>query len=857
MGTRAFFCTLLASALTLSFAGCAPGPASPTATKRPRPSTSVPTATLVPAATASPSPTSPSEPQVVGEIVLRSLPGVGHSPQAITVLDGRAYVVNRNTGNVSVIEGGEVVKVIAVGDAPVAAAADPATGLVYVANETDHSISIISGDQVVSTVPAPRHPACVASLDGRLYTGGRRDNLLMVLDGVTGEAINSVPLEGHIGIFALATNPATNLLYASVYDSVQIVDLDSLTVVAQLEHDVYTTLGADPIAGGFFVGEYDAKTNTHYLVKYAAFGQKELGRTPVGGAPRGMAVDTQRGRIYVANSGSNDVSVIDAYTMRLLATVPAGLRPVDVAVEGDHVFVVNADSDSVAAIDGESNRLSSVVPVSIMARGMAVHPDTGRLYVACASTNSVFVLEDEQVVDEIPVGLHPAEVAFSPDATELFVLNYVGGNVMVVSTSDNHILKTAQVGRLPQGLAIAPDTGQLYTSDALLDAEDQRLLRRAELATIYGSMVKPVDIQVDAQAGRAYMIASNGVPGSNSGLIVYIVDLKSGERVEASVGGLSMTGLALDPWSQCIFSTAARFGRYELIVNDPRTFERTASLGLPEYPAALAYNSETYHLFVCLVDTQNTPGGSAELWVIDSRGLGTVARLRLPDQADVSYQYELAVDAARGYVYVADTQRGTVHVVRDVSLEPPPSPTPAHTPTPWPTQTPHPQPSSTVASIIEASCKHAPGAPFEPYWASDIVLRTGLACPVGEMASGFVAEQAFERGHMLWREADHTVFVFYGDGLWNSFPDRWHEGMAEYGCEASAPANLLQPKRGFGLVWCEEQGVGEKLGWATNRERGHTGAWQVFEQGQMIAAGGRSAIYAMLQNGTLLEYSAP
>jgi hypothetical protein len=397
----------------------------------------------------------------------------------------------------------------------------------------------------------------------------------------------------------------------------------------------------------------------------------------------------------------------------------------------------------------------------------------------------------------------------------------------------------------------------LYVSDLLLDADSLRLLQRIELLTIYHSTVKPVHIQADPITGRAYLVASNGVPGSNSGLIVYVVDMKSGEQVEDRIGGISMTGLVVDPEGQHVFSTAGRFGYYELIVNDATSLKQVAVLGLPKYPAALAYNPGTHHIFVCLTHTSNPavePG--VELWVLDSRGLGTVTHLQLPGEPEFGDPYALTVDTLRGYVYLSDTHRGTVHVIRDVSLPPPPSPTPTYTPTPWPTLAPQPKPSPTATVAAEVTCEQAPGRRFDRHWSDDTSLRLGLGCPVQGMQSGFMAEQAFERGHLIWQEADRTIFVLYNDGVWRSFPDRWQEGMPEYSCDAVPPGSLLQPKRGFGLVWCSEKGVKEGLGWATDDERGYTNEWQVFERGDMIASGARAIIYALFADGTFLEYPA-
>jgi len=649
------------------------------------------TSPTLPTTTIAPSPTSPDTLQFIGEIPLRSLPGVGHAPQAIAALNGRIYVANRGSDNVSVIEGEKVTAVIPVGDKPVALAADEKTGLVYVANEGDETVSILSGNKVVKTVPAVKSPACLAALDGRLYVGGRGENTLAVLDGLSGERVASLPLPAPIGILALAVNPTTRLLYASVYDSAQIVDLDTMTIVAQLQRPVYLTLEADPVHGGFFVDEYDATSNTHYLVNYAAFGQQELGRVPVGGDPRGMAVDAKTGRIYVANSWTNDVSVIEGGSLRLLATVPVGLRPLDVAIDDKgQAYVVNADSENVAILDAEAGRLRTVVPLALLPYGMVADPNTGRLYVACASTNSVFVLEKQRVIAEVPVGLHPTEVALSADCAQLFVLNHVSGDLSVISTHDHRVVRTTAIGQLPQGLAVVPEAGQLYASDVVLDANSQRVLRQTELLTMYRSLVKPIQIEVDAKTGRAYMVAFNGIPGSNGGFIIYVVDLESGELIPGEVGGLSTTEMVLDPEGRRIFSTAGRFGRFQLIVNDALDFRQITVVDLPQYPAALAYNPRTYHLFICLTPLPNQVDELVPtLWVLDSRGFGFVAQLPLPGTSgEVLDPYDLAVDAQRGYIYVADRTSGVVLVLRDVALSPPPSPTPTDTPTPWPTLTP-------------------------------------------------------------------------------------------------------------------------------------------------------------------------
>jgi YVTN family beta-propeller protein len=481
-----------------------------------------------------------------------------------------------------------------------------------------------------------------------------------------------------------------------------------------------------------------------------------------------------------------------------------------------------------------------------------VDPDAGRLYVPCASTDSVFVVDRERVAAEIPVGLHPNEATLSEDGSHLFVLNYVSGDLSVISTADNSVIRTVPVGQLAQGLAISSGTGQLYASDAVLDEATGRLLRRTALLNSYGLPVQPIQIRVDSAGGRAYIVASNGVPGSNGGLIIYVIDLKSGKQVEGWVGGLSTTDLALDPDGQRIFSTAGRFSYFQMIVNDTVSLKQVAVVDLKQYPSALAYNSQTHHVFICLTQAEQPPWqDDRAVWVLDSRGFGTVALLPLPISSNATLDpYSMAADALRNYVYVADSDLGVVHVLRDAALPPPPTPTPTRTPTPWPTLTPEP----TTVAQVEPSCKQTPAPPFGTYWSAEKELRLRLGCSLDEPRSGSMAEQTFERGFMVWREVDRRIFVFYDDGVWRSTHDDWQDGMPELGCEGTAPSGLQQPKRGFGLVWCTSPVVKEGLGWAVSEEKGYTNEWQTFDNGEMMFLQGRSATYALFSDFTFQQY---
>ena len=88
------------------------------------------------------------------------------------------------------------------------------------------------------------------------------------------------------------------------------------------------------------------------------------------------------------------------------------------------------------------------------------------------------------------------------------------------------------------------------------------------------------------------------------------------------------------------------------------------------------------------------------------------------------------------------------------------------------------------------------------------------------------AEQRFEGGTMIWVGAEDAIYVIYRIGAvsarWQRFQDQWDESQATQDPDLVPPAGLQQPIRGFGLVWREQPGVREALGWAIEGEQGFT-----------------------------------
>jgi hypothetical protein len=164
-----------------------------------------------------------------------------------------------------------------------------------------------------------------------------------------------------------------------------------------------------------------------------------------------------------------------------------------------------------------------------------------------------------------------------------------------------------------------------------------------------------------------------------------------------------------------------------------------------------------------------------------------------------------------------------------------PSP-PEETPLPSPTSTTEPPtPTLTPIPTPTLACALEPVGEFREAWPSEI------GCPEDEEKVIWCAWQEFEYGYMFWRidTGKITVLSLEGKerGTWQEYDDPWVEGKypTDIDPDIEPPPGLMQPKRGFGLIWREQLGGPKSdIGWAFMEEEGLCAAVQPFEKGFML-----------------------
>jgi len=117
-------------------------------------------------------------------------------------------------------------------------------------------------------------------------------------------------------------------------------------------------------------------------------------------------------------------------------------------------------------------------------------------------------------------------------------------------------------------------------------------------------------------------------------------------------------------------------------------------------------------------------------------------------------------------------------------------------------------------------------------WVSELAATMQGFCP-HPAEIGWAAQQPFEHGFMLWLQPSKSIYVFfnnYGGQSYRVYNDTFKEGDPESDPNLVPPAGLLQPVRGFGLIWRSYPEVRDNLGWATAPESGFN-TWRQSYQG--------------------------
>ena len=169
----------------------------------------------------------------------------------------------------------------------------------------------------------------------------------------------------------------------------------------------------------------------------------------VGPSPVGLAFDGAN--MWVANYGSSTVSVLRASNFTHVITPTVGAAPFALAFDGANVWVANFGSNTVSVLRAGDFTHVITPTVGSMPDGLAF--DGAKMWVANLGSNTVNVLRASDFTPVITptVGSGPAGLAF--DGANMWVTNQDSNSVSVLRAGDGTHVMTSTIGTGPAGLA--------------------------------------------------------------------------------------------------------------------------------------------------------------------------------------------------------------------------------------------------------------------------------------------------------------------------------------------------------------------------------------------------------------------
>jgi YVTN family beta-propeller protein len=228
-----------------------------------------------------------------------------------------------------------------------------------------------------------------------------------------------------------------------------------------------------------------------------------------GVVPYSIAYDPSNGYLYVANGFSENITVINSLTNKVLGGINIRDGSTSIAYDssnghlyvagyGGVIVVINSTTDKVInsinvfshecpdqvlydssngniylsgaqngpcniiVLNGTTNKIMATIPVGGDSSTMAYDPSNGNIYRGSSNGNvSVLNTATNQIIDTIPVGGVLSTLAYDPSNGNIYI-DSSNGNVSVLNTATNQIIDTIPVGGVLSTLAYDPSNGYIY-----------------------------------------------------------------------------------------------------------------------------------------------------------------------------------------------------------------------------------------------------------------------------------------------------------------------------------------------------------------------------------------------------------
>jgi len=281
--------------------------------------------------------------------------------------------------------------------------------------------------------------------------------------------IKKITIPGEGSWDYLAVDEAARRLYVSHGTQVEVIDVDSGTVVGNIPKTMGVHgIAIDSDAGRGFVSNGKTSTVTIFDLKTL----KPIAEVPTGQKPDAIIFDPATSRVFAFNGGSNSATAIDAATGKVAGTVDLGGGPEFAAADGRGFVFDNLEDESlVLKIDSRKLKVDQRWPTAPCASPSSIAMDIAnrRLFIGCRNkVMAVMNADTGKVITTLPIGDHVDATAFDPQTKLIFNSNGEGTVTVIRQDAPDKYSVVQTVKTLPKAktMALDPKTHRLFLSTA-------------------------------------------------------------------------------------------------------------------------------------------------------------------------------------------------------------------------------------------------------------------------------------------------------------------------------------------------------------------------------------------------------
>jgi YVTN family beta-propeller protein len=311
---------------------------------------------------------------------------------------------------------------------------------------------------------------------------------------------------------------------------------------------------------------------------------------------------------YVANAGSNSVSVIDTTTNTVTANIPLASSPVAVVFspDGSRAYVGDSTNNggfppfpngTIYVIDTSTNIVVRTISLTNSEDGasLAITPDGTTLYASADTTGDALVIDiaSGNVTATLP-GIGGGAVVITPNGSTAYVSNRFNA-VTAITTASNTVTATIPVGitfPATTQMAITPDGSFLYVplfgpGQAVVIATATNSVVGTPISTVQG----PFGVAITPDGAFAYVYSGISTGG------VSVIRTADNTVVATVPAGKNLNGLAITPDNAFAYVTVSNSNSVAVIDTATNTVVANVPVGSVPVGIAIANLSTPFAAF--------------------------------------------------------------------------------------------------------------------------------------------------------------------------------------------------------------------------------------------------------------------